>query len=311
MILIRFILFWKDTINDFLDKNCPYVAGAISFYTLFSMFPLFLAITSILGFILGPRAEEEQVEIAVQIAEVLPVSSDFISETMRGLVNARTITGIASVIGLFWTATAAFGAMRKGINAAWGIRTPRPFIKERLIDLALVLGAGVFLLAVLFSGPALGFFREVTDVLAPESTRFTHTLWNLVATLSTPVLTFITFLILYKYLPNTAVRLQDIWPGALIASLAFNAANFAFVWYVSSYAHYNVLYGSVGAILALLTWVYFSAIIMLLGALITSRYTDYVSTIPTELQSLRLLWSGFSRVRLRVVASQQANRGMP
>lgn len=307
MMLIRFILFWKDTVNDFLDKNCPHIAGAIAFYTLFSMFPLFLAVTSILGFILGPRAEQEQIDIAVQIAEVIPVSSDFISETMRGLVNARTITGIASVIGLFWAATTAFGAIRKGINAAWGIKTPRPFIKERLIDFALVLGAGVFLLAVLFSGPTLGVFREVTDILAPESTRFTHTMWNLVATLLTPLLTFVTFLVLYKYLPNTTVRLQDIWPGAMIASIAFNAANFAFVWYLSSYPHYNVLYGSVGAILALLTWVYLSATITLLGALITSRYTAYVATIPPELHSLKLLWGGFSRVRLRVVASPNTN----
>ena len=99
MILIRFILLSQEIVNDFLDKNCPQFAGAISFYTLFSMFPLILAVTSVLGFLLGPRAEEEQLEIAMQIAEVIPVSSGFISQTMEGLVNARTITGIASVIG--------------------------------------------------------------------------------------------------------------------------------------------------------------------------------------------------------------------
>ena len=299
--LIRFILLSQEIVNDFLDKNCPQFAGAISFYTLFSMFPLILAVTSVLGFLLGPRAEEEQLEIAMQIAEVIPVSSGFISQTMEGLVNARTITGIASVIGLFWAATAAFGAMRKGINAAWGIRTPRPFINERLIDFALALGAGVLLLAVLFSAPAVGVLREVTEILAPETTRFTHTFWNLVANLMTPILAFLTFLLLYMYLPNTHVRLEDIWLGALIGSLAFDAANLAFVWYVSTYAHYNVLYGSVGTILALLTWVYLSAIILLLGALITSRYAAYVSSIPAELQSPKLLWTGFARVRLRVV----------
>ena len=163
------------------------------------------------------------------------------------------------------------------------------------------MGAGVLLLAVLFSAPAVGVLREVTEILAPETTRFTHTFWNLVANLMTPILAFLTFLLLYMYLPNTHVRLEDIWLGALIGSLAFDAANLAFVWYVSTYAHYNVLYGSVGTILALLTWVYLSAIILLLGALITSRYAAYVSSIPAELQSPKLLWTGFARVRLRVV----------
>ena len=306
MVFIRFILFWRDIVNDFLDKNCPYIAGAISFYTLFSMFPLFLAVTSILGFALGPRAEDEQLELALKIADVVPVSSDFIRETMEGVINARAITGIASVLVLLAAATAVFGAIRKGVNAAWGIKTPRPFLKERLIDFALVIGAGVVMLAVLFTGPTLGVLREVTSIIAPDSARFTGLIWNLIALLFAPIIAFGTFLTLYTYLPNTHVRISDIWLGALLASLAFDAANLAFVWYVSAYTHYNVLYGSVGAILALLTWVYLSAIILLLGALITSRYAAYVASIPGELHSLRFLWAGFSRVRLRVVEPSRA-----
>ena len=301
MIVVRLVLFWGDIVNDFLDKNCPYIAGAISFFTLFSMFPLFLAVTSILGFVLGPRAEEEQLELALKIADVIPISREFVSETMQGVINARAITGIASVLVLLWAATAVFGAIRKGINAAWGTKTPRPFLKERLIDFALVLGASVVMLAVLFTAPTVGLLREISSVIAPESAKFTGLLWGLVAPLFTPILAFGTFLILYTYLPNTDVRMRDIWAGALLASLAFDTANLAFVWYVSFYAHYNLLYGSVGAILALLTWVYLSAIILLLGALITSRYAAYVASIPSELHSLRFLWAGFSRVRLRVV----------
>ena len=104
-----------------------------------------------LGFVLGPRAEEEQ--LARDIAEFLPVSSDYVSQSIQGVVSARAITGIASVFGLLWAATAAFGAMRKGINAAWGIRKTRPFLKERMIDFGLVLGAGMLMLAVFLLKP--------------------------------------------------------------------------------------------------------------------------------------------------------------
>ena len=306
MAVVRFILFWIDTTNDFLGKNCPFIAGAIAFYTLFSLFPLILGIVSVLSFF-GPTAKQDQTELAKNIAEVLPVSSDYsdyIGQQVQAVVDTRAITGIASFLALLWASSAAFGAIRKGINAAWGIKKTRPYLKERLIDIALVLGAGVVLVAVLFSTAALGVLREVAQLLDLESEVLSGFVWELLRDLVTPTLSFITFVILYRFLPNTAVRLRDVWPGALLASMAFSAANWVFVWYLTTFPHsYNVLYGSVGGILALLTWVYLSAIIVLLGALISSRYAAYAASIEAEAENLKLLWTGFSRVRLRVVES--------
>ena len=89
----------------------------------------------------------------------------------------------------------------------------------------------------------------------------------------------------------------------MLASLAFDAANLGMIWYLKNFAleHYSVVYGSVGAILAFLTWVYVSAIIVLFGALVTSRYAAYAASIEIERPTLKLLWTGFSRVRLRIV----------
>ena len=190
MAFVRFILVCSDIFNDFLNKNCPYLASAIAFWTLFSIFPLFLAVISVLGFVLGPQAEEEK--LAKEMATVLPVSSDYISQTIQGVVSARAVTGLVSILGLLWAATAAFGAIRKGINAAWGIKKTRPFLQERLIDFALVIGAGLMLLAVLFSGPVLSLIQQFTADLSPNSEMFTNFIWDL----SFPVATFLTFLLL-------------------------------------------------------------------------------------------------------------------
>ena len=295
------MLFSSDAVRDFLSKNCPHTAGAISFYTLFSMFPLFLAITIGLTYVKGPQTPEEEIELADRIAEAIPVSHGFVSQTIQDVNSARDEIAIASVLGLLWAATAMFGAIRKGINTAWGIRKTRPFLKERLIDFGLVLGAGVLLLLVLFSTTALGVLREITDEVAPESDLFNGVVWGLVPKLLSPVLTFGTFLVLYRFIPNTEVRTSEVWPWALVVSLAFDAVNWGFVWYVSTFPHYNLLYGSVGAVLALLTWVYLSATIVLFGALICSRYCGYVESLETDDKSFRLLLTGFSRVRLRVV----------
>ncbi len=300
MTFVRISLFCMDTFNEFFDKNCPYIAGAIAFYTLIAIFPLLLAIISVLGY-LSPATADEQQELAMRTADIIPVSSDFIGETVSSVVESRVVTGIAGIFGLLWAATVVFGAIRKGINAAWGITKPRPFLKERLIDFALVIGAGILLLIVLLSSPTLGIVREASGLLSPESEYFTHAVWNVIARLILPALAFVTFLVLYRFLPNTSVKLSHVWAGALLASLAFDAANLAFVWYVQNYGHYNLLYGSVGTILATLTWVYLSAIILLLGALVTSRYSAYVESLPEHQHSLKVIWSGFSRVRLRVV----------
>ena len=301
MYFIRFVLFCTDAVNDFLSKNCPYIAGAISFYTLFSSFPLILAIISVAGYVLP--SEQDQ-ELARDIAEVVPVSTEFISETMQGVVRARAITGIASIFGLLWASTAAFGAIRKGINAAWGIRKTRPFLRERLIDFALVLGAGILVMFILFAASIFGFLSEITEVVAPEA-GIAQNFWVVAAKAITPVLSFLTFLILYIFLPNTKVQLSDAWLGALMAAAAFEGAKWGFVWYVTTFPVYNVVYGSVGAVMALLTWVYVSAIILLFGALVTSRYAAYAATVREE-NAIKLLWIGLSRVRLRVVATTEA-----
>ena len=76
MYFVRFVLFCTDAVNDFLAKNCPYIAAAISFYALFSFFPLVLAIISVVGYVRG--SEAAQTELAREIAEVVPVSTEFV-----------------------------------------------------------------------------------------------------------------------------------------------------------------------------------------------------------------------------------------
>lgn len=273
---------------------------------LFSIFPLMLAVISVVGYVLGSPLHQDHLDLAKTVAEVLPVSSQFVSETLEGLVSARAITGVASIFGFLWAATAVFGAIRKGINSAWGVSRTRPFLKERLIDFGLAIGAGFVLLIILLSAPALGILREATQIISPESEFINSLLWNLIAKLLLPTLSIFAFLVLYKFLPNTEVATKEVLPWAFLASMAFNGANFGFVWYVRTFPVYNVVYGSIGALLALLTWVYLSAIILLFGALIASRYSHYISSLDPEHRNLKILLTGFWRVRLRIVHSTNA-----
>ena len=308
MYFARFVLFCADAINDFMYKNCPYVAGAIAFYALFSLFPLFLAVLSVMGFVLGPEAE--QTELVEEIAAVVPVSNELISDTLRGIVSARTITGVAAVIGLIWASTAAFGAIRKGINNAWGIRRTRPFLRERVMDICLVVGAALIVVLFLFIAPVFGALREFSGIVAPDSFLQNELFWTFATNLVAPVISFVIFVMLYYFMPNTKVRFQDVWPTALAVAIAFWVVNLVFVWYVQTYPIHNALYGPVGAILALLTWVYISAITLLFGALLCSRYAGYVASYGgvdgIDSSGLRMILGCGARVRIRVVRDPAA-----
>jgi membrane protein len=308
MYFARFVLFCADAINDFMYKNCPYVAGAIAFYTMFSLFPLFLAILSILGFLLGPEAE--QALLVEQIAEVIPVSSDFIETTLRGIVSARTITGVTAIVGLIWASTAAFGAIRKGVNNAWGIRKTRPFLRERIMDVSLVAGAALLVILLLFITPVFGVLRELSSIVAPNSFFQNELLWDIATKIFSPIISFGIFILLYYFIPNTKVLLRNVWPSALAVALAFWVVNQGFVWYVQTYPVHNAVYGPVGAILALLTWVYISSIILLFGALLCSRYTGYMTKYGAMNgnggNSLAFILTAGNRVRLRTVRDPSA-----
>ena len=299
MALTRLVLFLWDATKDFLDKNCHYLAAAISFFFLFSIFPLSLAVISTLGFLIGQDTSSE--DLAQSFAKTLPVSNQFVGSTMEGVVKARAITGIASFIGLIWASSAAFSSIRKGINAAWGVTVARPYLRERLIDIGLVFGAGVLILIILFTAPAMGVIRQIVEYMAPDNNVTSYIFWDIISRLVSPILAFLTILVLYRWMPNTHVSIKYIIPGALLSSICFWAAQLGFVWYVSKFSVYNVVYGSIGAIMALLAWVYISALIILFGALMTSRFHEYASHPRRNLETTKEFWTGFSRVRVKVV----------
>ena len=95
-------------------------------------------------------------------------------------------------------------------------------------------------------------------------------------------------------------------PGAFLASLAFISAQMGFIWYIGKFSVYNVVYGSIGALMALLAWIYVSAIILLFGAQITSMFHEYAMRAGRPRGSLRF-WTGLGRVRVRVVPSRPHN----
>ena len=273
---------WR-AINDFLGKNGPQLSAAISYYTLFSLFPLIVAIISGLSFLLGQESIDE---LANRVAQQSPVSEETISEIITSAVNSRNIAGIVGILGLLWAGTAVFGSIRKGINATWGITRPRSFLKERLIDITFMVVAAVLMLISIFSTAILTYLMEILEFITRETYVDGALLWERLASALPPTLSFIVFIAIYWLLPNTNVKITEPLPGAIFATTGFEILKNVFVWFIGNSSIYTTIYGSVGSIVVLLVWVYVSSIILLFGSTITSRFSQYSLVKEKEIEDI-------------------------
>lgn len=255
--------------KSFDEQHGAEAAASISYYSLFSMFPLLLFLVSILGFFIEKIGA--QIKIAELITQAIPISRDLVYNNLIQTLNARSLGGIIGIIGLMWAASSVFITVSRNINRAWSDASVRNVIQNRLVAftmivILLVLTGGWIASTVLFSlvpKIVIPFFGEI-DIFQTQT-------WNYLSNLLPWSLAFLILLGLYFWIPNTQVKWKEAFWGALIASIALNLATRVFTWLMSSgLAAFDILYGSLGTALALLTWVYISALIILIGAHISS-----------------------------------------
>jgi len=259
----------KQAVNEFLADNCTHLSAAISYYILLSLFPLALAAITILGFF--SRSPDIGARVSQAIADLLPVSGQVVSDTIQGVSQGWGAAGAIAIIGLLWSGMGFFGAVRKSLNTAWGIRQPRPFLRERLMEFLMMLGLGVLLII------SLGLTAAFKIIQAANISVFGHLLsngllWHAIVILTSVAITFVVFLFLYKFIPNTRVHWRHVWVGALVAAVLLEIAKNFFVWFAGHFATYNLVYGSVSTIIVMMMWSYISAMILLFCAKLISAF---------------------------------------
>jgi membrane protein len=250
-------------LRQYLRARGPEAAGSIGFYAVFSLFPVLLILVAIGSTILARFFSQEQILDA--IVNLLPVSRDFVGGQVPVVLAARGAVSAIGVVGLVWSATSVFTILVRNLNRAWPGAAPRNAVKARLI--ALVLLAGLVGLALLFL--ALKALPAVESDWAWVA-QFTERLSRFVRATSRVLLIgfiFGTLTLLYQWVPSARVRWTEAGAGAAVATAAFAVATSAFTWYLESgYARYNVVYGALGALIALLTWIYILGAVVLFGA---------------------------------------------
>jgi membrane protein len=288
---VWFVKFVTSNFNEFLDKNGPYMSAAIAFYAFFTLFPLSLALITIFSFFLGIKNFEDSLitGLETQIPVLAEQGDEFLSNFFLSLRSGRGVTSAVAVLGLIFASKAVFSSIRKSVNTIWGITKTRPFLTEQAMDFALLIGASILLIVSFSISTIFGFFQEVSTIVAPNTPVSGTALWAQIARLSPPLLSFIVFLIIYWWLPNTKLRFKEVFPTALLGAAAFEISKSVFILYIRNAAGLaSGIYGGVSAIIVLMVFVYVSAIIMLVGAQVTSRWAFYLATREQQKQNEEL-----------------------
>jgi membrane protein len=258
------------TAHDFVSDHCTQMAAAIAYGVLFAIIPVAALAVATFGMLLRlPSIRELVVD---RILENVPLQAGLVIDGVRAVSTASEPLTLIGAFGLLWTTVGMIGVVRDALNVAWGVRNRRHPLRQKLFDVGSMLALG-FLLAVSILGTVAlhNAQQALALVLGPNSIHL-DAFWQAVGLGFPGLVTFVSFLFLYRYVPNVKHGFADVWPGALVASGLFELAKHAFAWYVSSFDRVAVVYGALGAVMLFLVWIYVSALILLLGAEMASVY---------------------------------------
>lgn len=269
-------------LHQFHENDLFTSAAAMSYFGLLTLFPLLLVLLTISNhFDIGN-------EMLRRAVEVYPGSREFLGATVRSLENVSTGVVVTCCVVTLWAGSWVFNVIENAINRLWGTR-PRTFLHGRGLTLAMIGSIGVLLALSVFITSLLVALRRLASHLTPRQLERIAWLvpvgdafWQLVFAGLSILVTVALFTLIYRVMPNGRVTLRDSVPGAVVAGLLWEVSKYGFASSLH-YFHYDQIYGSVGAVVAVLTWSYMSSLILLFGAQLSVVFHQEHSTTREEL----------------------------
>jgi membrane protein len=279
------ITFWR-ACKELVEDRGHRDAAQIAFFAVLSFVPLAMLLVGGFGLFLDDEEVRERVVRAVFDNVPLAQESDRerLERAVRDSLARVGSLGPVSVLLLLAAASGVMGALRHAINQAWDIETRPPLLARKALDVALVLGATVILL---FS-VSLTATRRAEDVFDDDEGgggRVLAVLLDAVGDLLPFLFAAAVVLFLYRVLPSPRPRVREIWPGAIVAAALISLVRVALDLYFDHLTDFGALYGSLGALMALLLFVYAVSLVLVFGAEFASEW----SRLPEDDEELRRL----------------------
>ncbi len=253
------------------DKDIFSSAAQVAFYFSFAIFPLLLFLISLIGMVLS-SADELRNELFYYLRQVMPGSAfDLVETTINEITKSST--GGKLTIGFFialWSASAGVDSLRIGLNSVYDLFEKRSWWKTKLLSIAftiiITLMISLALSIVIYGWKFVSLVLSLLSLPIPGS--FVLLLIQWIAVL---VVLLLVFDLLYSFVPSHAPLKWDwITPGAITGIILWLLLSFGFRLYINNYNTYNRMYGSLGAVIILMLWLYLTSLVILVGGLVNA-----------------------------------------
>jgi YihY family inner membrane protein len=257
----------RHAFTNFTNAHGVEAAASISFYALFSIFPLLLVFISIAGYFL--EREVAQAKVLEAVTAAIPLAENVIVDNIATVMRLRGTVGALALITLIWSASNVFNKVILNVNRAFPeVRTPN-FFRSRLLALIIIFTLGLLFILSIAATTVIELIPTFTIPINGKNL-YETTLWYFISILVPVIIEFFLFWGLFQWIPHTAIKRKASVIGALFAAISWELVTNGFTWFLSNgFVNYQLIYGSLGAIVALLFWIYLTGQITIFGAHLT------------------------------------------
>jgi membrane protein len=260
----------SDIFREFNEDECPRLAAALAYYTVFSLPALLIATITLAGVLVTREAATER--LTVHIQETMGQNA---AEQIQGILRKAQqprqswLAWVGGMAVLFFGATGVLQELQTALNRAWSVQPDpnqgavRHFLIKRLLSLAMLLAIAFLLLVSLVASWLLAEFSTWIDDHAADWLT-SRVVWTLNTCVSLTIITLL-FAAILKFVPDAEVRWSDVWAGAIATSLLFVLGKVGLGVYLA-WSDPTSAFGAAGSLALILLWIYYSAMILFLGA---------------------------------------------
>ena len=250
-----------------INNDDVFALGAqVAYYLILSFFPFLIFLMTIVGF-----SRLNSADILDGLRAILPTNVFTLIDTIVVDIVETQNAGLlgASIVLTIWSASSGFRAVIKGLNKSYDISEKRSFVRRSIVGMIFTIALVLIImitLAMLVFGEIIGGY--ITRIIPFEEA--VTTIWNISRYIIVISMMILVFAAIYRYTPSKKIPWKEVYPGAIISTLGWIIASLGFSFYINKIANYSRFYGSLGAVFVLMTWLYITSIILILGAEINS-----------------------------------------
>lgn len=299
---MKIVVYTKQVLKEFSSDNILKYSASLAYYTVFSIAPLLVIVITLSGIFFGKEAVQGQVyeQLNHFVGSVAAIQ---IQDTIKNihLTGNNFFASVISIVILFIGATSIFGEVQDSLNKIWGLRIKArkvwwKLFLNRLLSFSLIISIGfIMIVSLVLNALVAAFGRFIGKYILNYSLYFIEVTE---AILSFIVAAFL-FSLMFKILPDAKIKWKDVLIGGIVTAIFFTIGKLGIGFYLGQ-SNLTSLYGAAGSIIILMVWVYYSSIILYLGAEFTKVYAKLYGgkILPNE-------YAEWIEIEQKTVASPQ------